>query len=247
MLITLVSFKDKLNGRKRYDSFVKIENDTKADFVLFCGNTLYNESYLKDLQGSIENSNTTVLFEVGKVKESSLINLKYCLYTIQKGQIVNLYTNQLFTQSADINNNESLCERFINELETRRRLTVNGKKCLILQCGENNIIRNIQSEHNRAVFRLEQRKDLEERFMKLLQSVDIILNPIHSPMSNYDKIEKRRIFLSDSKRYYFSVCNAVGKVGFDSSRIYYGYYNGKLIDKAEEYCSRDYILLTYQI
>ena len=83
--------------------------------------------------------------------------------------------------------------------------------------------------------------------MKLLQSVDIILNPIHSPMSNYDKIEKRRIFLSDSKRYYFSVCNAVGKVGFDSSRIIFGYYNGKPIQKTEEYCSGDYKIVTYQI
>jgi hypothetical protein len=68
-----------------------------------------------------------------------------------------------------------------------------------------NILKNIQSEENRVEFRLAEDKILNERFLKILMETDVFLNPIHSPMGNQGKIQKRREFLSQNEKYYF--CN----------------------------------------
>ena len=160
--------------------------------------------------------NVFVLFEVKRSNNEDYPNY---LYTIQDGKIKSLNTKQVFATSSEIEGNEFLCEQFINELETKRRFAVKGKICLVLQCGENNIIKNSQSEKNKPYFRLEERKDLKGKFLSILKDTDIVLNPIHSPMGNQGKLEQRRKYLSGNKRYYFSVCNAEGEIGFNSKRI----------------------------
>ena len=95
-------------------------------------------------------------------------------------------------------------------------------------------IKNIQKEDNRPVFRLAQSKELKERFDNLLNDTDIILNPIHTPMGNQGKMKKRREYLSDKNRYYFSTSQndtreIKGKkktIPMDSAVLQYALHNG---------------------
>jgi hypothetical protein len=137
-----------------------------------------------------------------------------------------MFTNQFFATSQEIEGNELLCEHYIDELETKRCFSVKGKKCMVLQCGEINIIKNIQKENNRPVFRLQNRADLEKRFFNLLNSADLVLNPIHTPMGNQGKMEKRREMFSAHKRYYFSTSNSDEKHLIDSASLQYSFYDG---------------------
>ena len=244
-----------MRAQRRLELMISLVNQTKADLIVFCGHTLFYQDDIKELITRIENFSSTVLFEVKTYKENKFINMKNCLYLIQNGNIRNLYTHQLFSTSDEIENNEDLGERLINELESRRRFQVGDKLCMVIQCGENNIIRNIQNEGNRAAFRFPNRPDLEERFNKLLQHTDIILNPIHTPMGNLDKMKKRMQYLSNNHRYYFSVSQNGTKrrkddyyeLSMDSKSLQYAYYNENPID--EIFCdkSNDYIKRIYKI
>ena len=147
MRIELVSLRYDLYGKRRFEQVVNIINNSEADLILFCGHTVsdYNCDSMDKL---INNKKSFTVFEVKSVVESQFVNLNNCLYTINRGHVQNLFTNQLFATSEEIENNVSLCERFVYELETRRRVLLNDKKFLILQCGELNIIKHIQKEDN---------------------------------------------------------------------------------------------------
>lgn len=255
MIIELISFRYNLSAKKRLEHTVKLINQSDADLVVFSGHTLIKQDDLYDLEDLIENKSSFVLFEVKQITESNFLNLKNCLYVINEGSTLNLFTNQFFSTSDEIEDNEPLCERFLNELETRRSFNVKGKKCLVLQCGEINIIKNLQKEENRPIFRLQQRKDLEERFGKIINNSDIIINPIHTPMGNQGKMKKRRDFFSNDGRYYFSVSqNGTRKrgetecdipIGGDS--LQYSYYNGSQIKESSRDITQDYQKRVFKI
>lgn len=241
MKVQLVSFKKGSAWKRRLEQMIKIINDSDADLIMFNGRTLNDVSYLDQLESGVNNKRVFVLFEV---EHSTKERHPYYLYKIQNGKIRSLNTKQLFADSSEIEGNEFLCERYLDELEAKRCFTVKGRKCLVLQCGENNIIKNSQSDDNRPGFRFEGRRDLKERFFILLEDTDIVLNPGHTPMGNQGKMKQRRILLSCNERYYFSVCNAEGKIGFNSKRIVYGYYNGKEIYKLSD-TNELYSIYTY--
>ena len=227
---------------------VNIVNLSQADLIIFCGHTLKDKQDLEELKNFIENKSVFVLFEVKQIEESGFLNLKNCLYYIKEGIVHNLFTNQFFSTKDEIEGNESLCERFVNELETRRRFVVKGMNCLVLQCGEINIVKNIQKEDNKPVFRHGQRKDLEERFNNLLNNTQIIINPIHTPMGNQGKMEKRREFLSANNRYYFSVSQNGTRlkkddkyvISMDSRSLQYSFYNGFALMGIDYEYTKDY-------
>jgi len=226
MKVELVSLRRGITRKKRIDIVVDIINQSKSDIVLFCGHTILDENDCVELVTKVVNKDSLILFEVRQVEESSFIRLKNCLFRIEHGQLVNMFTNQFFASSQEIEGNEPLCERYINELETKRIFNIKKKKCLVLQCGEINIIKNIQKEGNCPIFRLQNRKDLERRFFDLLNNCDIVLNPIHTPMGNQGKMEKRRELLSFDKRYYFSTSNSDKKHSIESSSLQYSFYDG---------------------
>lgn len=255
MTIELISFRYDMTAKMRLELTTKLINSSKADLLFFCGHTLDLHDDLFILENHIENKSTFVLFEVKQANESNFLHLENCLYTIEKGRIHNLFTNQFFATKDEIEKNESLCERFINELETRRSIKVKGKKCLLLQCGEINIIKNIQKENNRIVFRHQQRKDLRERFYDIINKADVILNPIHTPMGNQGKMEKRREFLSTNNRYYFSVSQNGTRIRggseydipIESNSLQYAYYNGYAIEEIDRVYTQNYQKRKYKI
>jgi hypothetical protein len=255
MKIELISFRYNIKEKKRLDLMINLVNQSQADLIMFCGSTLYYQKDLGVLKERIDNKNSFVLFEVREVKDSKFIDLKNCLYSIENGVIHNLFTNQFFSTKDEIEGNGDLCERFINELETRRCFKIKGKTCLVLQCGENNILRNIQKEANRPVFRLQERIDLKERFDCLLNKTHIILNPIHTPMGNQGKMERRREYFSANNRYYFSVSqngttkrnDSYYEILMDSDRLQYAYHNGKAIEEYSSNNTKDFQIRVFDL
>lgn len=255
MVIELVSFKYNLKANKRLDLMASLVNQSQADLLMFCGNTLLHQDNLDVLKDQVENKTIYVLFEVKQVKESDFLKLNNCLYFIKNGVIHNMFTNQFFSTKKEIEGKESLCERFVYELETRRRFKVKGKNCMVLQCGEINIINNIQKEDNRPVFRLQNRDDLKDRFDSLMNDTHIILNPMHTPMGNQGKMKKRREYFSSNNRYYFSVSqNGILKrkdkhyeISMDSPWLQYAFHDGKTIENNKIETTRDFQKRTFYL
>lgn len=206
-MIQLVSYRSGLGRSKRIECTIDILNSAAEPFVMFSGHTLFEQEDVFSVESGLTNKHVTALLEVRHVKSSSFLNNEHCLFLVRNGEVHNMFSQQLFATSKEIKNNADLAERLLLELEQRRKIEVEGKRCLILQCGENNILTNIQSEHNRAVFRFSDNMVLSKRFQTLLEDTDIILNPMHTPMGNQGKMQKRREYLSADNRYYFSCSN----------------------------------------
>ena len=241
MKIQLVSYKYSLSGKKRIELTASIFNDSKADVIMFSGKTIFNDNELSLLQSMIKNKKTFGIFEVKKCYVSYLLRINNALYTIKNGKIENLYSNQFFATSEDINNNIDLAKRLILELETKRKLVINGVCFTILQCGENNILANKMTsgtDSNYAYFRFKENKELDDRFTKILETTDVFLNPIHTPMGNLGKMYVRKEFLSCNNRYCFSANNTGDPKNnrftkLESPNILYGYFNGKRMKPQE--------------
>lgn len=243
MKIQITSFHHGLSGKERLCLTENIINNSAADLILFSGHTINFVNDMEKLKSLIKNSKTEVVFELKDVNSSKISN---CLYHIKKGQIKNLYTNQLFTQSVDINGNYQLGDRFVHELETKRK--IKGLNFLIIQCGELNILKNIQQKNNRVEFRLADDGDLLTRFLKVLNDTDVILNPIHTPMGNQGKMQKRREFLSSDNRCYFSASNTrEGSTNLELKSLQYAFCSGKELIASNTIVARQSISRIYDI
>ena len=179
----------------------EIINSSKADLILFAGHTLASHRDVDELNTLLDNNRTTAVIEVKKDTKSKSLPVYHSLFLLQNGVTKDIYTHQLFTDSKTIKAYPELGEHLMLELETRRNFSTANRNVSVIQCGENNILRNIQSEGNRAVFRFEDDAILNKRFADFLNNTDIILNPMHSPMGNQPKMCKRREFFTEKYRY----------------------------------------------
>ena len=152
MEVQIVSYILDLDPSERLSITADIIDNSKSDLIFFPGDTLDTIDDALNLVNNIRNKKSTILFEVSQLPLGDLNETIHCPFLIQKGKLINLHTFQFFTTSDIIENNDFLAEAFINELETRRQFEVGDYKCLVLLCGENNILRNVQSDNNRIIF-----------------------------------------------------------------------------------------------
>lgn len=246
-MIQLVSYRSSLSRSKRVECTIDILNRASEPFVMFSGHTLFEPEDILSIESKLTNKHVTALLEVRHIKSSSFLNNANCLFLVRNGKVHNMFSQQLFATSGEIKNNTDLAERLLLELEQRRKFEIEGEKCLIFQCGEINILSNIQSDHNRVIFRFSENLVLHKRFQNLLDDTDIILNPIHTPMGNQGKMQKRREFLSSDNRYYFSCSNTRPhnrqkqiKEGTLQHRLQYAYKNSLPISSFKSEITKDY-------
>ncbi len=245
MRIQLTSFHHGLLNKVRLDLTAQIINNSTADILFFSGHTIGFVNEIEELRSILENNKTEVVLELEDINSDKINN---CLYHIKKGKINNLYTNQIFTQSGEIENNYELGDRLLNELETKRKFKVKGLSFLIIQCGEINILKNVQSDDNRVEFRLLHDNKLSDRFDQILKKTDVILNPIHTPMGNQGKIQKRREFLSKNSKYYFSTSNTkIDSNNLNLKSLQYAFFNGQEIVEKEKYLTGHSVSRIYDI
>lgn len=193
---------------------------------MFSGHTLASHLDVFELNSLIENKTTTAILEVKENAISLLNPVCNSLFLLKDGVVKDLYTHQLFTDSATINAYPELCDHLLLELETRRSFEAANRNITVIQCGENGILRNKQSEGNKAVFRFEDDNDLSQRFANILDNTHIVLNPIHSPMGNQGKMKKRREYYSNNNRAYFSTANFSDDESINNKSLQYACING---------------------
>lgn len=242
MIIELVSQHAGKTADVRLKHVIQIINNSMADLIVFAGHALIRKKDVSSLRRALKNNTSAVLLET---KEGG-----NHLYRIESGKIIDLNTHQVFKTSDEINKEPRKADALLNELESNRCFEVKGRKCLVLQCGELNILRNYQSDGNRVAFRFDNTPELEKRFFKLIEQSDIILNPIHKPMGNQGKLSKRRITLSDDGRAYFSTCNALtgDSLSLKQKSLQYATVNGKDYPESESVqFGRSYIIRTYEL
>ena len=227
MIVQLVSYKSTLRADSRLQHTAEIINSSKADLILFAGHTLASHRDVDELNTLLDNNRTTAVIEVKKDTKSKSLPVYHSLFLLQNGVTKDIYTHQLFTDSKTIKAYPELGEHLMLELETRRNFSTANRNVSVIQCGENNILRNIQSEGNRAVFRFEDDAILNQRFAAFLNNTDIILNPMHSPMGNQGKMRKRRELFSSNNRAYFSTANYVDEEAIYNKSVQYACINGK--------------------
>ena len=249
MIVQLVSYKSTLRADSRLQHTAEIINSSKADLILFAGHTLASHRDVDELNTLLDNNRTTAVIEVKKDTKSKSLPVYHSLFLLQNGVAKDIYTHQLFTDSKTIKAYPELGEHLMLELETRRNFSTANRNVSVIQCGENNILRNIQSEGNRAVFRFEDDAILNKRFADFLNNTDIILNPMHSPMGNQPKMRKRREFFSDNNRAYFSTANFEDEESIYNKSVQYACINGKEQEPMNvEVGKRDsYIIRTFVI
>ena len=249
MIVQLVSYKSTLRADSRLQHTAEIINSSKADLILFAGHTLASHRDVDELNTLLDNNRTTAVIEVKKNTKSKSLPVYHSLFLLQNGVTKDIYTHQLFTDSKTIKAYPELGEHLMLELETRRNFSTANRNVSVIQCGENNILRNIQSEGNRAVFRFEDDAILNKRFADFLNNTDIILNPMHSPMGNQPKMRKRREFFSDNNRAYFSTANFEDEESIYNKSVQYACINGKEQEPMNvEVGKRDsYIIRTFVI
>ena len=249
MVIQLVSYKSTLRAGSKLQHTAEIINSSKADLILFAGHTLASHCDVDELNTLLDNNRTTAVIEVKKDTKSKSLPVYHSLFLLQNGVAKDIYTHQLFTDSKTIKAYPELGDHLVLELETRRTFSAVNKNVSIIQCGENNILRNIQSEGNRAVFRFEDDAIMNQRFADFLNNTDIILNPMHSPMGNQGKMRKRRELFSSNNRAYFSTANYVDEEAIYNKSVQYACINGKEQEPMDvEVGKRDsYIVRTFVI
>lgn len=249
MIVQLVSYKSTLRADSRLQHTAEIINSSKADLILFAGHTLASHRDVDELNTLLDNNRTTAVIEVKKDTKSKSLPVYHSLFLLQNGVTKDIYTHQLFTDSKTIKAYPELGEHLMLELETRRNFSTANRNVSVIQCGENNILRNIQSEGNRAVFRFEDDAILNKRFADFLNNTDIILNPMHSPMGNQPKMRKRREFFSSNNRAYFSTANYVDEEAIYNKSVQYACINGKEqepmnveVGKRDSYIVRTFVI-----
>jgi hypothetical protein len=249
MLIQLVSFKTSLRADYRLRYTANIINASTADLILFAGYTLSYDIDALMLAELIENKKTTAILEVKNDNSSQLNPIHKSLFILQNGILKSMYSYQIFAESAQIDGMPYIADHLITELETRRRLKVANHKAIVFQCGENGILKNIQSQGNSAVFRFQDDTELSNRFDKVISNADIILNPIHSPMGNQGKMSKRREYFSANNRAYFSTANFDDVDSIENKSFQYAVLNGADLEPIDKEISKrkTYIIRTFEI
>jgi hypothetical protein len=220
---------------------IRLFNESKADIILFPGWTLKSPDHLEAFRKSISNIRTTAILELQEIASRSLTNALYCV----QNSDLRFLSFQLFASSTEIARNTTIADIFLDEFEYSKVLKVKGKTVRIMQCGEINILRNIQSQRNRVAFRHDD-EEMTSRFQQILANTNLILNPQHTPMGNQGKMHKRRQYLSTKNRVYISTCNIPSwGTGSVQKAAHYAYFNGWELERNSIYRDKYVQVLEY--
>lgn len=94
MRVELVSLRNGITKKKRLNVVSDAINKSKSDLVLFCGHSVFDWNDCVELSEKLVNKDSIVLFEAKKVDESTFLMRKNCLFRIEQGRLVNMFTNQ---------------------------------------------------------------------------------------------------------------------------------------------------------
>jgi len=249
MKIGLVSFainsKDRSTAENHPDYFLKIVNKyDRLDIIVFSGWTILKED-LERIKNEITNKNSLILFEAwNDIYEGEE---RHKGYYFREGNFYNNDIVQIFATSNEISSDRGKMGKYLEHTKEKRIIAYKKKNICWIICGEINVLKNIQSENNRVLFRFENDNFLKDAFDGIYKKTDIFINPTHTIMGNQGKLKKRREYLSRSNKIFCSVSNADIANGekLDYKSIQYLYRNGEEINGEEVYRDNEVILKKY--
>lgn len=233
--------------RKRVNAIIKILNETSADFVMFSDSVLRNTDYLDTIRALVKNKSVTALMEFKE--KAGLIGNR--MYLLQNGEITDL-GYQLFSIPEDAALcGEALVESCENKYDSfHRQFTVGNKRFLVIQCGENNILKGSKGV---AEFRLKDCPELEQRFETVLNDVDVVLNPVHTRWGRFGNFLTRIRKFSENNRYCFSCAQMEGNQ-LDTARMtpnhnttHVAMLNSELIAPFYTNSDEEYLVQTFEL
>lgn len=218
MKVLCISFKEKFKDRKALteEIYEKVRKNNNVNLVILPGNTAIMKFKIKkdgEWASDFSNKNNVdIMYEKFLTKKC-----EGNYYTLHSKFGDNNTGKQKFATSAQVNTDSNLYKSLVKEInEGNRTIKVGDIVFGVIICGENNILKNIQSENNRVKWRYKAPKDW---------GVKVILNPSHNTMGNWNKLNKRFEFLSKKYGYAIYLTNSSRKsFGKSSLRIY---KNGK--------------------
>lgn len=242
MIISLVSYNYHLSASTRRKVMVEIANNLQSELLLFPGHSLKDINDAIEVVSQLKKNHPLIVLEL-ETFSNSVQTINNALFYIKDRQLVNLYSGQLFSSRGDIKGQEILMAKFFDEIP-RRSFEFCDKRFLIVQCGENSFLENKQSDANKAYFSFEDHKELNERFKRMMNSYDVLLNPIHTIQGNQGKMSKRRVFLSKDGRYYMGTCSLDKKTegNLNHKSLQYALHSGKDITVMDEWSDGKYFI-----
>lgn len=251
MIVQLVSYRNKCTSKRKVELTRQLFNESEADLLLFPGHTIDTATELERVASKLNNKKTTAFLELKELGGRGLTNWSF---KIEANQLLNCHTHQLFASSSEVNSSPFLIESLFNEIKNNRIHSVKSRKVCLLVCGELNVLTNLQKHKikNKVAFRTENTQ-VKKKFSDLFGSVDVFLNPLHTPMGNQGKMHKRRVFLSSHGRAYFSTANLFAKgssyeESFKSMKaLQYAYADGHDLESRNEVVTSEYILREFKV
>lgn len=175
-----------------------------VDLLVASGWTLWDEAELRHVLVNNPNDRTVAIVETWAAPRGGL---EHRGFAVRGKHVLVEGTPQVFATSAQLNGHPELASQLLDEIESRRCISVDGRVVTWLMCGEINLLANVQSEANRCRFRFDQHPELYARWNRILEGTDIFVNPTHTVMGNQGKLAKRRGHLSASGRIFCSASN----------------------------------------
>jgi hypothetical protein len=213
MKVLCVSFKE--NHRIKREAltgeiFEKV-GDGKVDLLVLPGNFVNKSIIKKDgdwVKAFADERGISVIYE-------SFLNKKYedNHYAFHSKACDKNTEKQKFATSTQVDADQGLYTSLINEIEDgKRTFEVKKVKFGVIICGENNILKNLQSKYNQVRWRFHPPKDWKAK---------VILNLSHNTMGNWNKLNKRFEFLSRKYGWAIYLTNSSKKdFGKSSLRVY---------------------------
>lgn len=198
----------------------KASGDGSSLLILPGWSILEINSKLEELDEISKKYKIRILGEVAKTKRKEKV--AFFLFRPDKNPLGPYI--QIFSTSNEADDSVNLIKILLSNLRTGNRcFTINNKKFCLLICGENNVIKNIQADHNRPKVR---------HNFSFPQNYDIIINPSHTTMGNWGKLHQRFSFLSGGNKYLIYTTNNTVSISWKTAICIY--FNGKHILSGEK-------------
>lgn len=243
--IDVVTGRKEDSDQRKLKSLQNIFFKSKADLLLFPGSTIGNAKKLYNIDYT--KFKGTAILEAEEI--NSFLGY-YWLFKVSNSEIQPMMTSQLFNTSGLIKSNEVLGEMLVHTLANSRTVTVKGKKILVLQCGENNVLRVPKDDGNIDIRLSPYQK---QRFKELLRGADIIFNPTHTANTR-PLYERRHQYLSMQSKMKTCITTSNKKkasnsplADLDSLHQVYVDRHKRAIPEPQEYSSEYFAVFRYSI
>lgn len=200
MKIELIGFDFELNPNNKMDILVDAVNASNADLILFPGHTIRDLNDLLYAEQDIKNKSSVAILELEESLPTSCMFQRNSLFMMHGGLFFDLYSSQIFETDEDIDGNEALMDKLMDEFK-RRQFACCGNRITVLQGGETALL---SGSGVGLDFRFSGNAVLNRRYQSLLAGTDIFLNPVHEASDGRGLLLQRLAALSADGRWALS-------------------------------------------